>query len=62
MPNRIVDDSIPALLWPRWRATMHEWQGNKSWIQRVKLHSYIAYKVADVGLRGQHGYPLSYVS
>jgi hypothetical protein len=39
---------------------MLKWQGNKSQIQKVKLHSCTAYNVAGVGLRGQQGYPLLY--
>ena len=39
---------------------MLEWQGIKSWIQKVKLYSCIAYRVVGVGLRSQHEYPLSY--
>jgi hypothetical protein len=41
---------------------MLEWQDNKSRIQKVKLHSYTAYRVVSVGLRDQHGYPLLYAS
>jgi hypothetical protein len=41
---------------------MLEWQSNESRIQLVKLHSYIAYKVAGVGLGDPHIYPLWYAS
>jgi hypothetical protein len=41
---------------------MLKWQGNESRIQKVKLHSYIACKVAGVDLGDQHGYPLLYAS
>jgi hypothetical protein len=36
------------------------WQGNKSRIQKMKLHFCIAYRIAVVGLGSQHGYSLSY--
>jgi hypothetical protein len=39
---------------------MLKWQGIKSWIQKVKLYSSTAYRVAGVGLVGQHEYPLLY--
>jgi hypothetical protein len=31
---------------------MLEWQGNGSRIQKVKLYSCIAYRIADIGLGG----------
>jgi hypothetical protein len=41
---------------------MLEWQGNKSEIQKVKLHSCTSYRVAGVGLGDRYKYPLSYAS
>jgi hypothetical protein len=50
MPTRVLADSSPTLSWPQRKATMLEWQGNESRIQKVKLHSYIAYRIVGVGL------------
>jgi hypothetical protein len=41
---------------------MLEWQSIKSRLQKVKLHSCIAYRIASDGLVGQHGYLLLYAS
>jgi hypothetical protein len=39
---------------------MLEWQSIESRIQKVKLHSCIAYRVVGVGLGSQYKYPLLY--
>jgi hypothetical protein len=39
---------------------MFKWQGIEFRILKLKLYSYIAYRVAGVGVGGRHGYRLSY--
>ena len=36
------------------------WQGDKSRIQKMKMHFCITYRIAIVGFRSQYGYSLLY--
>jgi hypothetical protein len=39
---------------------MLEWQGIEFRILKLKLHSYITYRVVGAGIGDRHGYRLSY--